>query len=526
MAKHGRRRRGIAFDFVVYERPKYVPGSGPPLQPIDVLPANDRDGFIEDYISGSENSLPRYIVGYEDEPQLKVTVRPQNILDWVSARTYENFEHERSLRTAREAEEALLRRIREKDERKELKLKMREEARSRGQISRTTTPDKKRRGRPPGSGKKFAVVIPSPSPKRRRLSSEIEATEDEEPTPRVPSFSHPSLSQPSLSTPSRQRGLAEIVIASSETEEDEVDMEDALNAQIYGSMAAAPSHGRILDSSPGPLNLGRSLSQTTSMGEQDSMPSLSDKARQLNAEDYVYNPLHSTGSKKHQRSSDDLPMENSHKKPRSNSASQPRFINTIDISDDEDTPRAPRHTKHSTHAEHDPTTNGVGDAIEDKNGDVEFPEEPEWDVRGILDHQTKRIDGQRVTYYLIDWEGDYDPSWEPAENIDDEMIRDYKRSAKYRDMKEKKRSAKRLFKFDGAGDKDELKGVDNRRGSIGYESDPEALFVGPPEQGHSLQGGADKGGEVFRGQVGDDGETEEDADEAEKVPQWSQGSLL
>jgi hypothetical protein len=34
------------FDFVVAERPKYTPGSGPPLAPISVLPPHDKDGYI------------------------------------------------------------------------------------------------------------------------------------------------------------------------------------------------------------------------------------------------------------------------------------------------------------------------------------------------------------------------------------------------------------------------------------------------------------------------------------------------
>ena len=34
------------FDFVVAERPRYIPGSGPPLAPISVLPPHDKDSFI------------------------------------------------------------------------------------------------------------------------------------------------------------------------------------------------------------------------------------------------------------------------------------------------------------------------------------------------------------------------------------------------------------------------------------------------------------------------------------------------
>lgn len=80
------------FDFVVAERPTYIPGTGPPLAPISVLPPHDKDGIIIEK-TFIQKEL-RYIVGYEDNPHLKVCVRPDRILDWVSSRTLETWESE------------------------------------------------------------------------------------------------------------------------------------------------------------------------------------------------------------------------------------------------------------------------------------------------------------------------------------------------------------------------------------------------------------------------------------------------
>jgi hypothetical protein len=32
-----------------------------------------------------------------------------------------------------------------------------------------------------------------------------------------------------------------------------------------------------------------------------------------------------------------------------------------------------------------------------------------------------------ITYYLVRWSGDYDPTWEPASNIPENVIKEYER---------------------------------------------------------------------------------------------------
>jgi len=44
-------------------------------------------------------------------------------------------------------------------------------------------------------------------------------------------------------------------------------------------------------------------------------------------------------------------------------------------------------------------------------------ENEEYNVESILDVETRIVDGRPVRYYLIKWEGDWENTWEPQENV-------------------------------------------------------------------------------------------------------------
>ncbi|KAK1833739.1 hypothetical protein QBC39DRAFT_253792 [Podospora conica] len=51
-----------------------------------------------------------------------------------------------------------------------------------------------------------------------------------------------------------------------------------------------------------------------------------------------------------------------------------------------------------------------------------------WKVKALLDDRYDHTKKGKVHMFLVDWEGDYDPSWEPKENIqDDNLIAEYQR---------------------------------------------------------------------------------------------------
>lgn len=61
--------------------------------------------------------------------------------------------------------------------------------------------------------------------------------------------------------------------------------------------------------------------------------------------------------------------------------------------------------------------------------DEEEDEDEAWNVERILDDETRiiREDGKKQTYYLIKWEGDYEDTWEPSENVAVELKKEYKK---------------------------------------------------------------------------------------------------
>lgn len=80
---------------------EYVPGSGPPLQPISLLPPRDSTAYIIDRIilpspgpAADGKPLPRrmtYIVGWHDLPAARMLVPAMQILNYVSPREVEEW---------------------------------------------------------------------------------------------------------------------------------------------------------------------------------------------------------------------------------------------------------------------------------------------------------------------------------------------------------------------------------------------------------------------------------------------------
>ena len=47
-----------------------------------------------------------------------------------------------------------------------------------------------------------------------------------------------------------------------------------------------------------------------------------------------------------------------------------------------------------------------------------------WPIKGIIGDKTEK----GVRQWLVDWEGDFEPSWEPRESLDAESIEKYESS--------------------------------------------------------------------------------------------------
>lgn len=267
------------FDFVVADPPpRYTPGSGPPLAPISVLPPHDRDGFIVErtLVAGEL----RYVVCYEDSPHLTVSVRVQNILDWVSRRTLEQWESEEYERYLQERMELEMPAILAKEQAKRKRL----ERISRGEGGRKVDGRRKRKIREVGSSRERAVDDMGPQKRRKpgRLSRSrlsianmASSTEpaDGEDEDELRTYISPrrlsQQSQPSLSTP-RSRGIAGVIVLDSdESDDDSTDVDRQLKAQLDAASNLSESEESIhplTDSGNAPSSLSQHSPKAKSLG--------------------------------------------------------------------------------------------------------------------------------------------------------------------------------------------------------------------------------------------------------------------
>lgn len=91
------------FTVAIRPRPKYVPGTGPALQPLRLLPSAASTGYIIERIllpspgqAADGRSLPKrmaYVVGWHDLPAASLLVPAMQILHYVSPRALEEWEN-------------------------------------------------------------------------------------------------------------------------------------------------------------------------------------------------------------------------------------------------------------------------------------------------------------------------------------------------------------------------------------------------------------------------------------------------
>ncbi|KAF7893343.1 uncharacterized protein EAF02_000881 [Botrytis sinoallii] len=240
-------RSKLAFDFRVVERPIYKPNSGPPLQSISLIPPHELKGIILDcFPYPKPNDPSHFLVGYEREPHNRIIIHPNNIRNYVSEYTLENWEHERS--TAEEnrlIKELQPRLIASEKARvlRELKKagKSRDDLREEDAEQYQALGMPKKRGRPKSMASVFKPapkpVSDQPSgkrgPGRPRKVVSVQVVSPTISHPHRPSLSQPSLSQPSLSQSFAKapRAMLEHTIADSASEEEDEDTDLALDDQ-------------------------------------------------------------------------------------------------------------------------------------------------------------------------------------------------------------------------------------------------------------------------------------------------------
>lgn len=406
----GKRRckQQLTFDFVVAERPMYVPGSGPPLAPVIVMPAHDKDGVIQGEVK-LDNQL-MYIVGYEKHPYLRVSVKPQNILDWVSPRTLEDWEFEKTKAEYQADEDELLPKILAREQRKKLKG---QEGASRASDGPKKTWSRKRK-RPPTPEPPF-----SSGSRRKRRGADIEDQE-----------AHGiSLRRPSLSTPVKQRGLAEVLnLEDSEEEEDSFgeDATEFIDRQLNGTPTGKSR-----------LRVELSRSPTTS---PDPQPLKSKKppgfARRETKSGSISSATGARGRETRSSSSSRLPSRRD--TVAATSSRQARAIyEKLELLSQAKAGSLMENYAYSgklptpsqRQAAANASTHHKNESPKRKKSAIPEPveeDDAEYEVDAILaDVYRKNKKGKLGLWYLIQWVGEWDNTWEPAENVGAEAIAEY-----------------------------------------------------------------------------------------------------
>ncbi|KAK0126514.1 hypothetical protein ONS95_008110 [Cadophora gregata] len=396
------------FDFVVAERPKYIPNSGPPLAPISIMPDDENDGII--VASFEVNHLPRYVVSYTEAPYLRISVAPENILNYVSRYTLEQFEYMQVMeREGRNLGKGKVAKGGNAFEARDEELKQKAKPGRKRKHALVEADDEK-------VGSRFKVIV---GPASRVARKSIEEPE--------PVFTSPQ--RPTLASPSKQRGLADMMESESEEEEESTYL--AIEAQLSSTMESHPRsrlHMNVaLSPSPQPSSASKGKSKALSPAPRDDRSS-SRRARSSRSQSASVSAR--TSEAKHQRP----PTRN-----ESFATTSSLEAGKIDERMEREKSRSRTPSKKTGHWDkyssivksEGQSASSKQDILADNDADEdEVLGEEEYEVEAILDETQYRV-GKKgkhvVTYYLIKWVGNWPLSWEPAENVGSESIEVYER---------------------------------------------------------------------------------------------------
>ncbi|RSL39870.1 hypothetical protein CEP53_013746 [Fusarium sp. AF-6] len=427
----------------------YVPGSGPPLQPISLLPPRDSTAYILDRIilpspgpAADGKPLPRrmtYIVGWSDLPAARMLVPAMKILDYVSPQ---------------EVEEWGFKNMEEQMDSKKLAQEKKEQA-----GEKSSKP--KRRGRPPKHSKIETAVVTEPESKNAAIPKKGVMTISAPKENRLEDFE--GLSD-EYGTPSRQlqqetsRGSTDVDM----DHEHETDLvphkpENARSVAQLGTL-----HTTGLES--------RASGQSNAASKQpafESLPSTASSTRQSTPNSAIVKPnlkgkkkMEPAGSSKTQKpppvaqSRDELfsgpewtwtPLEE-HAVPLSvtNAVAprlEPQLAGRPPIPEVKSLKSKPKEKKTI------PKPPEPAPAAKEPAGDND-----DWEVKRLEGMEFFEVEGVGVVrYFKVRWEGDWppdqNPSWEPEDNLPATLVRNYLKQGKKRraghDAHEPKKKAPR-----------------------------------------------------------------------------------
>ncbi|KAI1015203.1 hypothetical protein LB503_003973 [Fusarium chuoi] len=408
----------------------YVPGSGPPLQPISLLPPQDSTAYILERIilpspglAADGLPLPRrmtYIVSWTDLPAAQMLVPAMDILEYVSPRKLEEWEFKN---TEEQLEE-------ETTEKKKTES---------GQVSQP-----KRRGRPPKHSMietavvavveddeavpmKGAMTIKTPTKNRLK---DFEGLSDEEGPARQLQW---EMTGDSAETDDQALDEHREIVEDSESAFSSTKM-DLVHGSAVKSQVPKKSHtkGKYFESFPSTGTSSRqSTPQITTIRpkfESKKKPGRSSKKTQPSKG--LLSGVQGSASASEWTPQESLTYSNSGvETPDPESETQTARLIEEALSVQKKPPKTKSKPKSSTPKSPEPVPQ------EDPNHEAEEADDPGWEVNRLEDMELYDVEGQGlVRYFLVRWEGDWppdqNPSWEPESNLPKDLIKAYLRNGK------------------------------------------------------------------------------------------------
>ncbi|KAF4455510.1 hypothetical protein F53441_2172 [Fusarium austroafricanum] len=421
---------------------EYVPGSGPPLQPIGLLPPKDSTAYILERIilpskglAADGKPLPRrmtYIVSWTDLPAAQRLVPAMDILDWVSPRALEEWEFANT------------------EDQLEQEMAQKKKTDNQPGEAPGEAPKPKRRGRPPKHSKietavvavdeeavpmKGAMIIKTPTKNRLK---DFEGLSDEEAN-------------------SARQSQWETVGDSVDTDEQGLYEQGMAVEDFESAFAETP-----MDTLRGSAVESRVSKKNHHTGKQfESFPSTGSSSRQSTPKITSIRPKHATkqtfriplkkgssfnvnellsGAQATDSISDWSPQgsvtcSNSGVEtpdPESETATAQLMAEAVSLQ--KKIMKKPK-SKTSTPKPAKPVSQETP-IIEDVEPSKETDsKETDWEVKGIEGMEWYDVEGVGlVRYFKVRWEGDWpsdqNPSWEPESNLPGDLVRNYLKSRK------------------------------------------------------------------------------------------------
>ncbi|KAL5345280.1 hypothetical protein ACLOAV_009650 [Pseudogymnoascus australis] len=419
-----------SFRIEIIPKPIYVGGSGPPMAPITLLPEHDEESWVIAELINYGNE-PQYVIHPKDKPVVRKIVKKIDALDWVSPRVVEAFEMEESRR--RDAREEEL-----EQERERHKL----------------TKNGKKRGRP------FRYIQPGAS---ASLLESIETETDTADDNAQPSAPQPSLSQPSLSQPHltlRHRSDSPLDTENTENTEDEgipgtmepppqtlahIPKLRTFHAQTVQTPAPTSTrHPRSSKSTADPETPHQTPSSSPSKSRNPRRRSTASAAtsehrglRDRSAEPFyghrqrsqsVYQS-HSASPAKSAKSITPARYTTRSSSRSRNATSSGGVVQKPATKGWKSAPPKPNSTPQKRSKASTPSRSQsarpAAESDDEGGADDEVTAGKQWKVLRLLDDKYRMIKHRRCRFYLTQWAGDYEPTWERSTNITNDLKVEY-----------------------------------------------------------------------------------------------------